>query len=234
METYLELLVALRHHSLLNNLDLFDKLVYASLQYDLSNTPEAYDTLNNIIDHATSRLSYLVNPEVEEEAISEDYQEDHYEATDPTLLAKFILLGPVGTTGRLDSDEEDEEDSISSSSSYSSPSSPLESMGDESWVAWWEGWTASYTTTLESPTSPPALKAVWSAWWEGWKASNLSSTYIPTEGASSPPPPQVAWSAWWEGWKASNLSSSYIPTEGASSSSSPGSLVCLVGGLEIN
>ena len=30
-ETYLELLVALRHHSLLKNLDLFDKLVYASL-----------------------------------------------------------------------------------------------------------------------------------------------------------------------------------------------------------
>jgi len=99
-ETYLELLVALRHHSLLNNLDLFDKLVYVSLQYDLSNTPEDFDTLNNIIDQATSRLSYLVNPEVEEEAISEDYEEAHYEATDPTLLAKFILLGPVGTTGR--------------------------------------------------------------------------------------------------------------------------------------
>ena len=219
-ETYLELLVALRHHSLLNNLDLFDNVVYASLQYDLSKTSEDLDTLNNIIDQATSRLSYLVNPEVEEEAIPEDYDEDHYEATDTTLLAKYILLGPVGTTGRLESEEEDEVDSISSSSSYSSPSSPLESrMGDESWVAWWEGWKASYSiTSLESLTSPPPLKAVWAAWWEGWKASNVSSTYIPTEGASSPPPRQVAWSAWWEGWKASNH---YTPIESVSSPPPP-------------
>jgi len=63
-ETYLELLVALRHHSLVNNLDLFDKVVYSSLLYDLSETPKNLDTLNDIIDQASSRLSNLVNPGV--------------------------------------------------------------------------------------------------------------------------------------------------------------------------
>jgi len=66
---------------------------------------------------------------VEEEAIPEDYEEDHYEETDPTLLAKYILIGPDhGPTVRLDSEEEAEVDSISSSSSYSShpPSWKLE------------------------------------------------------------------------------------------------------------
>jgi len=74
-------IVALRHHSLLNPLekDPFDKDVYSSLLYDLSATPKNLDILNGTIDQATCRLSYLVNPGVEEEAIPEDYEDDYYE-----------------------------------------------------------------------------------------------------------------------------------------------------------
>jgi len=178
-ESYVKLLVALRRHSLLNPLkkDLFDKVVYCSLLYDLSATPETLDILNDTIDQATWQLSYLVNPGVEEEAIPEDYEDDLFEEKDPALLARYILLSQDRTTVRLNSEEEYVEDSISSSSSYSSPSSLLESrVGDESWVAWWEGWNASHSISLKTLSSPSPLQTTWTAWPKGGKSSPTPSS----------------------------------------------------------
>jgi len=160
-ETYSELLVAIRHHSLLNPLEyyLFDKVVYCSILYDLAKTQENLDIVNNTIDQASSRLRYLIKPSVEEKAIPEYYEEEHYEKTDLFLLAKYILLGPDHGTVLLDSAEGYEEDSISSSSSF--PSSCMEArVGDETWAAWWEGWKAYYTPT-KSVSSPPPLQVTW-------------------------------------------------------------------------
>ena len=151
-----------------------------------------------------------VDPRLEEEEIPEDYEEDHYEETDPTLLAKYILFGPDHTE-RLDF-EDGSEDSISSYSSSSSPSSLVESrMGDESWVAWWEGWMASFNSleTLSSPLpqsssnpNPSHQVSILDAWWEGWKSS-------PTPSSSPNPSHQVSiLDAWWEGWKSSPTPSS--------------------------
>ena len=193
-ESYSELLVALRHYSLLNPLDrdLFDKVVYCSVLYDLAQTTEYLDTLNETIEQASCRLRYLVNPSVEEESIPEYDEEEDYE---------------------------DDEDSISSSSSYSSQSSPMEArVGDETWATWWEGWKASYSiTTFEPHSSPPPLQAAWSAWWEGWKATHMTSDYYTPDSVSSPPPIQAAWSAWWEGWKATHITSDYYTPDSVSS-----------------
>jgi len=50
---------------------------------------------------------------VEEEAIPEDYEEDHYEEIDPILLARYILIGPDGTTAWLGYEEGNSEVSSS-------------------------------------------------------------------------------------------------------------------------
>jgi len=171
-ESYSELLVALRHYSLLNPLerDLFDKVVYSSVLYDLEQTTEYLDTLNDTIEQASCRLKYLINPSVEEESIPECDEEEHYE----------------------------DDDSVSSSSS--SPSSLLEArVGDETWAAWWEGWKATYVIsddyTPDSVSSPPPLQVAWAAWWEGWKATYVISDDYTPDSVSSPPSLQVAWAA---------------------------------------